>query len=52
MGSRVTRSLDESCARLGVDYIDLLQCHDIEFADLNQIVNETLPQKNTHGSRQ
>ena len=41
--ARVTRSLDESCARLGVDYIDLLQCHDIEFADLNQIVNETLP---------
>lgn len=41
--ARITRSLDESCARLGVDYIDLLQCHDIEFADLTQIVNETLP---------
>lgn len=41
--ARVARSLDESCARLGVDYIDLLQCHDIEFADLDQIVNETLP---------
>jgi L-galactose dehydrogenase len=41
--ARVTRSLDESCARLGVDHIDLLQCHDIEFADLNQIVDETLP---------
>lgn len=41
--ARVTRSLDESCARLGVDYIDLLQCHDIEFADLNQIIDETLP---------
>ncbi len=41
--ARVTRSLDESCARLGVDYIDLLQCHDIEFADLDQIVGETLP---------
>jgi L-galactose dehydrogenase len=40
---RVTRSLDESMARLGVDYIDLLQCHDIEFADLGQIVDETLP---------
>jgi len=40
---RVASSLDESCARLGVDYIDLLQCHDIEFADLGQIVNETLP---------
>jgi len=41
--ARVNRSIDESCARLGVDYIDLLQCHDIEFADLDQIVNETLP---------
>ncbi len=41
--ARIHRSLDESCARLGVDYIDLLQCHDIEFADLGQIVNETLP---------
>ena len=40
---RVTRSLDESCARLGVDYIDLLQCHDIEFAEPDQIINETLP---------
>lgn len=40
---RVVRSLDESCARLGVDYIDLLQCHDIEFAKVDQIVDETLP---------
>lgn len=40
---RVTRSLDESCARLGVDYIDLLQCHDIEYTQVDQIVNETLP---------
>jgi len=41
--ARVTRGLDESCRRLGTDYIDVLQCHDIEFADHNQIVNETLP---------
>ena len=40
---RVTRSVDESLARLGVDYIDVIQCHDIEFGDLNQIANETLP---------
>ena len=40
---RVTQSLDESCRRLGTDYIDVLHCHDIEFADLDQIVNETLP---------
>jgi len=42
--ARVRRSLDESCQRLGVDYIDLVQCHGIEFADLNQIVGETLPE--------
>ena len=41
--ARVRRSLDESCARLGVDYIDVLQCHDVEFVGLDQIVRETLP---------
>jgi len=40
---RVTRSVDESLARLGVDYVDLIQCHDIEFSEVNQIINETLP---------
>ena len=40
---RVAASVDESLARLGVDYVDLIQCHDIEFGDLNQIVEETLP---------
>lgn len=40
---RVRRSLDESCRRLGVDYVDLLQCHDIEFEDRKRIVEETLP---------
>ncbi len=40
---RVVRSLDESCARLGVDHIDILQCHDVEFAEQSQIVNETIP---------
>jgi aryl-alcohol dehydrogenase-like predicted oxidoreductase len=40
---RVRRSVDESLQRLGVDVIDLIQCHDIEFGDLNQIVDETLP---------
>ncbi len=41
--ARVTRSLDESCRRLGIDHIDLLQCHDIEFASIDQIVDETIP---------
>jgi L-galactose dehydrogenase len=40
---RVVASAHESMTRLGVDYIDVLQCHDIEFGDLDQIVNETLP---------
>lgn len=37
------RSVEHSLVRLGVDYLDLIQCHDIEFADHNQIINETLP---------
>jgi L-galactose dehydrogenase len=41
--ARITRSVDESMARLGVDYFDLIQCHDIEFASPSQIVHETLP---------
>jgi aryl-alcohol dehydrogenase-like predicted oxidoreductase len=41
--ARVTASVDESLARLGVDYVDIIQCHDIEFVDLDQIVHETLP---------
>jgi len=40
---RVVRSVDESLARLNVDYVDLIQCHDIEFVKLDQILNETLP---------
>ncbi|XP_052192030.1 L-galactose dehydrogenase [Diospyros lotus] len=40
---RVTKSIDESLARLQLDYVDILQCHDIEFGSLDQIVNETLP---------
>lgn len=40
---RVTRSIDESLSRLGLEYVDILQCHDIEFGSLDQIVNETIP---------
>ncbi len=40
---RVTASIDESCARLGIDYIDVIQCHDIEFADIDYLINETIP---------
>lgn len=40
---RVVASVDESLERMGVDYIDLIQCHDIEFGDLDVVVNETIP---------
>lgn len=40
---KVTSSVHESLERLQVDYIDVIQCHDIEFVDLDQVVNETLP---------
>src|SRR3982750_493397 len=33
--ARVRRSVDESLARLGVDHLDLVQAHDIEFGDLD-----------------
>ena len=41
--ARVTASVRESLARLQLSYVDLIQCHDIEFAHLDQIVGETLP---------
>lgn len=40
---RILRSVDESLQRMGVAHIDIMQCHDIEFGDLNQVVNEALP---------
>ncbi|GAQ81474.1 D-threo-aldose 1-dehydrogenase [Klebsormidium nitens] len=40
---RVTKSVDESLARLNVEYIDIIQCHDIEYGSLDQIIEETLP---------
>jgi len=41
--SRIERSVKESMERLNVSYLDVVQCHDIEFGDLNQIVEESLP---------
>ncbi|XP_015924164.1 uncharacterized protein [Parasteatoda tepidariorum] len=41
---RTLQSVKESFARLGVNHIDLLQIHDVEFCpDVNIIINETLP---------
>eukprot|EP01102_Stenamoeba_stenopodia_P002255 TRINITY_DN12042_c0_g1_i1.p1 TRINITY_DN12042_c0_g1~~TRINITY_DN12042_c0_g1_i1.p1 ORF type:complete len:325 (+),score=63.34 TRINITY_DN12042_c0_g1_i1:64-1038(+) len=41
---RVTKCFGESLDRLGLDYVDIILCHDIEFIpDTSQIINETLP---------
>lgn len=40
---RAKESVYESMERLNVDYIDLINVHDVEFADLQQVVDETLP---------
>ena len=37
------RSVDDSLTRLGTDYLDVIQCHDVEYGDLHQLVNEALP---------
>lgn len=42
-GRKAKESVYESMERLNVDYIDLINIHDIEFADLEQVCNETLP---------
>ena len=33
----------KSMERLNIDHIDLINVHDVEFSDMNQVVNETLP---------
>ena len=42
-GRRAQESVEESMERLGIDHIDLINVHDIEFADLEQVAQETLP---------
>ncbi len=42
-GRRAQESVDESMERLGIEHIDLINVHDIEFADLQQVAEETLP---------
>jgi aryl-alcohol dehydrogenase-like predicted oxidoreductase len=41
--ARVAQSVDESLTRLHTDYLDLLSVHDVEFADLEQVIHETIP---------
>lgn len=40
---KVTESVYESLDRLNVDYVDIINVHDIEFADLEVVCKETLP---------
>jgi len=40
---RAKESVYESMDRLNIDYIDLINVHDIEFADLKQVAEETVP---------
>jgi len=40
---RVAESIDVSLHRMGTDHLDIILCHDIEFVDMAQIVEETLP---------
>ncbi len=40
---RVATSIEESLKRIGVDHIDFIQVHDMEFGDIRQIVKETIP---------
>jgi len=40
---RVAESIDISLERMRVDHLDIVFCHDIEFVELDQIVEETIP---------
>src|SRR5687768_3263482 len=40
---RVAESIDVSLHRLGTDHLDIVLCHDIEFVEMQQIIDETLP---------
>jgi len=41
--ARVVESVDVSLHRMGVEHLDIVLCHDIEFVNMQQIVDETLP---------
>lgn len=42
-GDYIKEKFNESLNRLGVDYVDICICHDIEFTDLDKVINETIP---------
>jgi L-galactose dehydrogenase len=40
---RVAESIDVSLERMRLDYLDIVFCHDIEYGDVDQVIDETLP---------
>lgn len=51
-GAKVLKSAEESLNRLNVDYVDLLQIHDVEFApSIDILISETLPALKTLQNR-
>lgn len=40
---RVAESIDISLERMKVDHLDIVLCHDLEYVEMSQIVQETLP---------
>ncbi|XP_046669829.1 L-galactose dehydrogenase-like [Homalodisca vitripennis] len=40
---RIVKEFDKSLERLGLDYVDILFVHDVEFSPLQQILTEALP---------
>jgi L-galactose dehydrogenase len=41
--TRVQQSVDNSLRLLGVDCLDIILCHDVEFGDTNQVIGEAIP---------
>ena len=40
---RVAESIDVSLERMRLDTLDIVFCHDIEYGDIQQVIDETLP---------
>jgi L-galactose dehydrogenase len=40
----IAARFEESLQRLKTDYVDILQVHDVEFGDIQQIIDETIPE--------
>lgn len=45
--ARVLESVEVSLERMKTDHLDIILCHDIEFVDMKQVVEETVPMLRT-----